>query len=135
LAYPLKERNTKTATPYSKRAKEGTAILYKTLEIIEYFKKKNPDLLFVIENPRGMMREDKRIKKFMRSTTCYCLYTNPIRKTTDFFNNFDLQLKEPAPCPNKPTEWDDLNLEERYRIPPKLITTILKQMIDKYKKE
>ena len=38
LTYPLKERDTKTAKPFSERAKIGTKILYKTLEIINYFK-------------------------------------------------------------------------------------------------
>ena len=63
LAYPLKERNTQTAEPYSERAKLGTKILYKTLEIINYAKKLNPNLKFVIENPSAMMRHDKKIKK------------------------------------------------------------------------
>ena len=62
LAYPLKERNIKTAKPISKRAKVGTKILYKTLEIIDYFSIKNPNLAFVIENPKGMMRNDSKIK-------------------------------------------------------------------------
>ena len=39
LVYPSKERDPKTAKPFSKRAKEGTKILYKTLEIIKYFQK------------------------------------------------------------------------------------------------
>jgi len=52
LAYRLKERNTKTAEPYSDRAKLGTKILYKTLQIIKYVKKLNPNVLFVIENPK-----------------------------------------------------------------------------------
>ena len=55
LAYSLKERNTKTAEPYSERAKQGTDILYRTLKVIRFFKSKNPNLLFIIENPRGMM--------------------------------------------------------------------------------
>ena len=37
LSYPLKERNTETAEPYSDRAKTGTKILYKTLQIINFF--------------------------------------------------------------------------------------------------
>ena len=137
LAYPLKERNTKTATPYSKRAKQGTAILHRTIEIIEYFKKQNPKLLYVIENPRAMMRFDKKIEKVpFRDTTLYCLYNDPVRrKPTDFFNNVDLNLKSTdTPCPQK--EYVDvatLPLNKRYAIPSKLVKTILSRMAERYK--
>lgn len=137
LAYRLKERNPKTSTPYSSRAKIGTQILYKTLEIIEYFKKKNPKLLFVIENPRGMMRNDKKIKKLILNNTLYCSYGDIKRKSTDFFNNVPngLQLKEATQCPNpeKIVPVQDLRtIEERYSIPPKLIKDILNRMITEY---
>lgn len=137
--YPLKERNTKTAEAYSERAKLGTKVLYKTLEIINYFKSINPHLLFVIENPRGMMRNDKRIKKLLRDTTCYCLYGDFKRKATDFFNNIPggLQLKPIKPCPNPDiiVSVEKLKtIEERYSIPQKLIKAILERMILMYKK-
>jgi len=137
LAYPLKERNTKTATPYSLRAKIGTKILYKTLEIILWFKKQNPKLLFVIENPRGMMRNDKQIKKLGRDTTTYCAYGDIKRKPTDFFSNVPngLQLKELAPCPNPDIIINVAKLktiEERYSIPGKLVKDILNRMIEEY---
>lgn len=37
----------------SEEAKKGDAIILKTLEIIKYYKNKNPNLIFFIENPRG----------------------------------------------------------------------------------
>jgi hypothetical protein len=134
LVYPLKERNPKTAIPYSKRAKLGTQILYRTLEIIDYFMKLNPNLLFVIENPKGMMRNDRKIKKLGIDTTTYCAYGDFKRKLTDFFNNVPggLQLKEIAPCPNPEMITPVQNLktiEERYSIPGKLIKDILTRMI------
>jgi len=139
LAYPLKERNPQTAIPYSERAKIGTKVLYRTLEIIDYFKSINPNLLFVIENPKGMMRNDKKIKKLTRDTTCYCLYGDFKRKLTDFFNNVPdgLHLKEVNPCPNPDIiiPVDKLKtIEERYSIPQKLIKAILERMIEMYKK-
>lgn len=85
LAYPLRERNPETAEPYSDRAKMGTKILYRTLDIIKFFKKINPHLFFVIENPRGMMRKDRRMKKLILNHTLYCLYGDQRRKPTDFF--------------------------------------------------
>jgi hypothetical protein len=136
LAYPLRERNPKTAIPYSDRAKIGTLILYKTLEIIKFFKKLNPHLLFVIENPKGMMRNDKQIKKLNLSTTCYCLYGDKKRKLTDFFNNvpYGLDLKKVAPCPNPDMIIPvvNLKLDDRYSIPPKLIKAILLRLIKMY---
>jgi site-specific DNA-cytosine methylase len=135
LAYPLKERNIKNAKPLSKRAKIGTDILYKTLEIILYFKKLNPKLLFVIENPKGMMRHDKYILPLKRDTTLYCLYGDNKRKETDFFNNIpnSLDLKDPkTKCNKKVVSVVDLPLNDRYKIPPRLIRHILNRMIEEY---
>lgn len=126
LAYSLKERDTKTAEPKSERAKEGTKILHKTLEIIDFFKKKNPKLDFVIENPRGMMRHDKKIQKLVLNNTYYCLYGDKRRKSTDFFSNRDLGLISPEEekCEGDQVLVVDLPLEDRYKIPSKLIKHI-----------
>ena len=141
LAYVFKERNTKNAKPISKRAKEGTAILYRTLEIVEYFQKLNPKLLYVLENPRGMMRLDEKIKQLPhRDTTLYCLYNDVRRKPTDFFNNVDLKLKDAEEHRNDVACKKDkligvveLPLNKRYAIPPKLVRTILSRMVERYK--
>lgn len=133
LAYAFKERDTKTAEPFSERAKIGTKILYKTLQIIQYFMKLNPNLLFVIENPRGMMRLDKKMKRLMRETTLYCLYGDEKRKPTDFFSNIQLDLEDPKQkCPNKPIPVKYFCLNQRYAIPSKLIKSILEQLINEY---
>jgi hypothetical protein len=130
LAYPLQERNPQTAEPYkfSKRAVDGTKILYKTLDIIKYFKKLNPDLKFCIENPKGMMRKDKMMKKLHMETTLYCLYGDIKRKPTDFWSNFNMNL---LPTDTKYTTKTisvvDLPLDKRYSIPSKLIKQILMQ--------
>jgi hypothetical protein len=129
LAYPLKERNIENAKPKSKRAKIGTKILYRTLDIINFFKKINPDLKYVIENPRGMMRKDILMKKLHRETTLYCLYGDFKRKATDFFSNFDMELLKPEDnkCDNKNlVPVVNLPLEKRYSIPSKLIKHIFK---------
>ena len=134
LAYPLKERDTQTAEPRSERAKTGTKILYKTLEIIHYFKKLNPNLLFVIENPEGMMRKDKKIKQLLLNNTLYCLYGDERRKSTDFFSNFPLNLKEGTKCPNQTKSVEYLPLKERYKIPSKLIKHIKDEFFKNYNK-
>ena len=133
LAYPLKERHTQTGEPYSERAKLGTKILYKTLEIIDYFLGLNPSLKYCIENPRGMMRKDKYMKQLYRESTLYCLYGDTKYKQTDFFSNFVMNLKEPKfkQCDEtKMKETQLLKLEDKYRMPPKLIKQILTSYIE-----
>ena len=139
LSYPLKERDPKTALPKSDRAKLGTKILYRTLTIINYFRKKNPKLKYVIENPRGMMRNDKRMRKFTidegqyfkpnalrRSTTYYCNYEDDRTKATDFFSNFALNLNQTR-CRGK-VSVAHIPLSDRYKIPTKLVTHIYNQI-------
>ena len=131
LAYPLKERNPKTAEPYSERALTGTKILYKTLEIILFFQKKNKNMGFCIENPRGMMRNDPNMMKLHRETTLYCLYGDIKRKPTDFWSNFITDLL-PTDTPydkSKIVGVVDLPLNKRYSIPEDLIIHIYKKFI------
>lgn len=129
LAYPLKERDPETAKPKSERAKMGTKILYKTLEIINYFLKKNPKLKYTIENPRGMMRKDKRmLKQPHRETTYYCYYGGFKLKATDFWSNYELGLKPIKDKCKNYTPVDKLkDIKDRYSIPSKLIRTILER--------
>ena len=139
LAYPLKERNTQTAAPKSARARQGTAILYRTIEIIEYFLKLNPKLLYTMENPRGMMRKDKRVKKLPhQDTTAYCLYNDIRYKPTDFWNNVPatgLELKDVKDADRSKTVGVvELPLNKRYEIPSKLARVILETMKAKYGK-
>ena len=120
-------RDIKTAKPISKNAKIGTKILYKTLEIINYFKSKNPDLCYCIENPRGIMRNDERMKKLpYRATTYYCYYGGKKLKPTDFWSNYPLGLKEiDGVCKSYTLIRDIYKIEDRYNIPPKLIKQII----------
>jgi hypothetical protein len=140
LAYRLKERNTKTAVPKSARAKEGTAILHKTIEIIKYFQRKNPKLLYTIENPRGMMRHDSEIKKLPnRETTLYALYGDFKRKPTDFWSNFPMKLKPHTEKYDKKNVIGNLadlpTIEQRYSIPSKLVKAILLRAKESYGSE
>lgn len=127
LAYPLKERNIENAKPISNRAKIGTDILYKTLEIINYFIKVNPKLLYCIENPRGMMRYDEKMKKLpYMDTTYYCYYGDKKLKPTNFWSNYPLGLKQIKEVCDEYTPVCDLtDIKDRYSIPPKLIKQII----------
>ena len=120
------ERDVNDATPYSERAKLGTKILYQTLKIINYFRKLNPKMGFCIENIRGMMRKDKRMLRLpFRGTTSYNQYGfDRIYKPTDFWTNFPLFLY-PVKKPKNIERIKDIPLNERFKIPPDLITHIL----------
>lgn len=124
------ERNTQTAEPYSERAKIGTKILYKTLNIIKFFNKLNPNMGYCIENPHGMMRHDKRMKKLYTESTYYCLYGDKKRKYTDFWSNFIMNLDQSKKCNNKNlVNVVDMKLNDRYSIPPKLIKHIINNFL------
>ena len=131
LAYPRKERDSQTAEPFSDRAKLGTKILYKTLEIIKYFQSENPNMLYTIENPRGMMRKDPKMKKLPNmETALYCVYGDIKPKPTNFWSNFEMGLDNTQKCPNKTVQTTSLPLNQRYSIPPKLVRTILTKAKD-----
>lgn len=140
LAYRLKERDTKTAEPYSDRAKIGTKILYRTLTIINYFKKINPKLLYIIENPHGMMRHDKKMLKLPYYTsTYYCLYGDSRAKYTDFWSNFELILKTGSSIDCFKNKKQVLiakisKIEDKYKMPPSLIRDMINQFFKVYNK-
>jgi hypothetical protein len=94
-----------------------------------------------MENPRGMMRHDPKVKRLPhRDTTLYCLYNDVRYKPTDFFNNVGpdgLELKAPemSKCNRKDiVQVTELPLDKRYAIPQKLARDILKKMVERYKK-
>ena len=125
-----------TGKALSDNAKIGDKILKKTMEIINYFKSKNKDLNFVIENPRGFMRVQPILKNLHRETTIYVLYGDKRYKPTDFFSNIDLKLKEVISA-NKVREkykvkLDDVRrmncLEKKFKVPSLLVKTILTQL-------
>ena len=127
MVYHLYARNIETAEPISEKAKIGTKILYKTIEIIKYFLSKNPNLGFVIENPRGMMRKDKKIKEFIYNFTYYCNYGDDRTKPTNFFSNYPLKLSDNICRGTKQVQL--IPRIERYKIPKKLTAHILDEYL------
>jgi site-specific DNA-cytosine methylase len=73
--------------PKTENAKHGVKIVKKTLEIIDYFKKINPALIFFIENPRGKLRKLNFIFSIPRVTVWYCKYKDKRAKPTDIWSN------------------------------------------------
>lgn len=123
------DRDPLTAEPLTLRAQLGTDILYRALDIIQYFLQKNPNLLYTIENPRGMMRRDIRIKAIpYMAVTSYNRYDDPLHryKPTCFWSNFELTLHK-VKRPTNPTTIRYMKQSLSYQIPPKLIHSILIQ--------
>ena len=126
---PARVRNVDTMKPLAKSAILGDKILNKTIEIIRYFRQKNPRLKWVMENPHGSMWRSPLMKKlptYHTENTLYCLYGDSRRKPTDFFSNVKLNLKG-GNCKSK-VDFTKLKLCERYAIPPPLVKDILTQM-------
>ena len=86
--------------PKTETAKLGIELVKKTLEIIEYYKKQNPDLIYYIENPRGVLRKLGILDNvpFHRTIT-YCQYGDTRMKPTDIWTN-DLEWKPRPMCKN-----------------------------------
>jgi hypothetical protein len=140
LAVTAKTRDWYSLKPLHPNAVEGEKILYKTLDILDYLLKKNPKMLFVIENPHGMMWRMPVINRFPREITQYCLYGFQWKKPTDFFHNFPngLNLRDPEEqkCDTtKLVNVASVPLRERYKIPSGLIEDIVKSFLSQYKDE
>jgi len=140
LAVTAKTRDWYTLKPLHPNAIQGTKILYKTLDILEYLLKKNPNMLFVIENPHGMMWRMPIINRFEREITQYCLYGFKWKKPTDFFNNFPkgLSLKDPEEqkCDtSKLVNVANVPLHDRYKIPSGIIEQIYQEFRRQYRQE
>ncbi|MCK9461602.1 MAG: DNA cytosine methyltransferase [Proteobacteria bacterium] len=74
-------------TPKHERAELGLRIVAKTIEIIKYYQKLNPSLIYFIENPRGMLRKLPIMNEFNRNTVTYCQYGDTRMKPTDIWSN------------------------------------------------
>lgn len=59
----------------------------------------NPNMIFFIENPRGMLRHMPFMKNFKRHTVWYCQYGDDRAKPTDIFTNSNKWIPKPE-CHN-----------------------------------
>lgn len=85
-------------------AKKSDKMIERTHQIIEYFTKLNPDLIYYIENPRGMLRKMPFMQHHeIRHTVTYCQYGDTRMKPTDIWTNNQHwtplpMCKNGAPC-------------------------------------
>ena len=73
--------------PISKYAKQCDQVNQHWINLIKEWKELNPNLVFFIENPRGMLRHMSWMKEFQRHTIWYCKYGDDRAKPTDIFTN------------------------------------------------
>lgn len=74
--------------PGSDTSRLGIRLVLQTLSLIEYYKILNPDLLWYIENPRGVLRKMSFMHDLpIRHTVTYCQYGDNRMKPTDIWTN------------------------------------------------
>lgn len=69
----------------------GEKLVIKTLEIIEYYEKKNSQIVWFLENPRGMLQKMDFMKHLERHkrTITYCQYGHSCMKPTNIWTNLE----------------------------------------------
>jgi len=85
--------------PKSEYAKKCDSVNQHFLTLIDNWLELNPDLLFYIENPRGMLRKMPFMQKYKRHTVWYCKYGDDRAKPTDIWTNDEKWQPRPV-CKN-----------------------------------
>lgn len=78
---------TNTKEPKSDYAIKCDAVNQHWIRLIKEWLLINPDLVFFIENPRGMLRHMPWMQEFKRYTVWYCQYGDNRAKPTDIWTN------------------------------------------------
>ena len=89
-------------TPKTPAAEHGMAIAERTMDIITRIGLHNPNVMWYVENPRGMMRRLACMERLERRVTVtYCQYGDPWRrmKPTDIWTN-DMRWNPRPACKN-----------------------------------
>ncbi len=78
---------TKNKEPKSEYALKCDSVNQHWIKLIKEWIEINPDLIFFIENPRGILRHMDWMKDFNRHTVWYCKYGDTRAKPTDIWTN------------------------------------------------
>lgn len=81
------KHRTDSIIPKSDYAKKCDAVNTHYLKLIDKWLEMNPEMIFFIENPRGMMRKMPFMQKYKRHTIWYCQYGDDRAKPTDIWTN------------------------------------------------
>lgn len=92
----------KNYVPKTEKCFNGIEIVKRTLEIVNFWLKFNPDLTYFIENPRGLLRKMDFMQNLDRQTVTYCQYGDSRMKPTDIWTNSVNWLPRPM-CKNGAT--------------------------------
>lgn len=85
--------------PKSDYAKKCDAVNTHFISLIKHWQTINPEMVFFIENPRGMLRKMPFMQEFKRYTTWYCTYGDDRAKPTDVWTNSTTWVPRPQ-CRN-----------------------------------
>jgi site-specific DNA-cytosine methylase len=129
--------------PKSDYAKKCDRVNMHFISLIEKWLLVNPNMVFFIENPRGMLRKMPFMQKFKRHTVWYCTYGDERAKPTDIWTNSKTWIPRPmchngnknchhtpAPrCSKTGTQGIKGGGYERSKIPVELCREILESLI------
>lgn len=85
--------------PISDYAKKCDIVNQHFISLIKEWQEINPDMVFFIENPRGMLRHMPWMQEFKRHTVWYCKYGDDRAKPTDIWTNSETWVPRPM-CKN-----------------------------------
>ena len=125
--------------PKTKEATLGIRIVIKTWLIIKTAKIINPNLIYIVENPRGLLRKIDLIPHNPK-TAWYCQYGDDRAKPTDLWTNLDWNPKtckngnpdchhQPAPRGSRTGTQGLKNAYERSKVPEKLCEEIIEGIL------
>ena len=127
--------------PKSEYAKKCDTTNQHFISLIKEWLEINPDMVFFIENPRGMLRKMPWMQEFKRHTIWYCVYGDERAKPTDIWTNSDKWIPKPvchngnkechhvpAPRGSKTGTQGRKGSYERSKIPEKLCYEVLESL-------
>jgi site-specific DNA-cytosine methylase len=127
--------------PKSEYAKKCDVVNQHFIGLIKEWVEINPDMVFFIENPRGMLRKMPWMQEFTRHTIWYCQYGDDRAKPTDIWTNSKQWIPrpvcrngntdchhQPAPRGSKTGTQGRKGSFERSKIPSELCYEILKSI-------
>ena len=85
--------------PKTDYAKKCDQVNVHFISLIDEWLVKNLNMVFFIENPRGMMRKMPFMQRFKRHTIWYCQYGDDRAKPTDIWTNSESWIPRPQ-CKN-----------------------------------
>jgi site-specific DNA-cytosine methylase len=130
-----------TVNPKTEYAKQCDSTNIYVINLIKEYLNINPNLVYFIENPRGMMRKMPWMQEFNRHTIWYCKYGDIRAKPTDIWTNSTTWIPRPIckngnkDCHHQPaprgskTGTQGLNKSyDRSKIPQQLCEEIIKSL-------